>query len=132
MDRCFQTSVQALNDYNVEHPALSPDEKTLYFASNMPGTLGDADIWKVAINVDGTFGTPTNLGSTVNTEGRESFPFVTSENELYYASTEELGIGGMDVFVSKITGNKYDEAINVGKPINTPMDDFTFYFDPTT
>jgi len=120
------------NDYNVAHPALSPDDKTLYFASNMPGTLGDADIWKVAINADGTFGTPTNLGSTVNTEGRESFPFVTSENELYYASTGKLGIGGMDVFVSKITGNSYDEAINVGKPINTPMDDFAFYFDPTT
>lgn len=120
------------NDYNVAHPALSSDEKWLYFASDMPGTLGDADIWKVAINADGTFGTPINLGSKVNTEGRESFPFVTSENELYYASTGKLGIGGMDVFVSKITGNSYDEAINVGKPINTPMDDFAFYFDPTT
>ena len=52
--------------YSVAHPALSPDEKTLYFASNMPGTKGESDIFKVAINEDGTFGKPTNLTGKIS------------------------------------------------------------------
>ena len=64
------------NNYSVAHPALSPDDKELYFASNMPGTLGQSDIFKVVINSDGTFSNPVNLGKTVNTEGRETFPFI--------------------------------------------------------
>lgn len=117
------------DDYQVAHPALSPDEKWLYFASDMPGTMGEADIWKVAINEGGSYGTPINLGPTVNTEGRESFPFVTNENELYYASTGKPGLGGLDIFMSKISGDQYSEAINVGKPINGPMDDFALFID---
>ncbi len=118
------------DNYSVAHPALSADNQTLYFASDMPGGFGDADIWKVSIKEDGTFGEPINLGATVNTAGRESFPFVSSESELYYASTGKLGLGGMDVFMARITteGN-YEEAINVGKPINSPMDDFGFYIN---
>src|SRR5690606_14641572 len=61
------------NQYNVAHPALSPDEKTLYFVSDMPGTKGGADIWKVTINKNKTFGKPINLGGTINTEGKETF-----------------------------------------------------------
>src|SRR5690554_3501302 len=118
------------NNYSVAHPALSPDNKTLYFTSDMPGGMGDADIWKVTIYGDGTFGTPVNLGPTVNTEGRESFPFISSDNELYYASNGKLGLGGLDIFMSEITDDgKYEEAINVGKPVNGPMDDFAFYID---
>lgn len=121
------------DDYTVAHPALSPDNRTLYFSSDMPGGEGDADIWKVTIYGDGTFGTPVNLGTTVNTEGRESFPFVSKENELYYASNGKLGLGGLDIFMSKIADDgKYEEAINVGKPINGPMDDFAFYIDTET
>ena len=65
------------NDYSCAHPALSPDDKTLYFASNMPGTVGQSDIFKVAINADGSFGTPESLGGGINTEALETFPFVT-------------------------------------------------------
>src|SRR5690554_147814 len=116
------------DDFNTAHPALSPDNSTLYFTSDRPGGFGDADIWKVAINKDETFGQPINLGPTVNTEGRESFPFVSSENVLYYASNGKLGLGGLDVFMSKITEqNTYEEAINVGEPINSSVDDFGFY-----
>ncbi|MCD8529505.1 MAG: hypothetical protein LRY25_01730 [Flavobacterium sp.] len=61
--------------YNCAHPALSADEKTLYFTSNMPGTMGQSDLYRVDILENGTFGTPENLGSTINTEGRETFPF---------------------------------------------------------
>jgi outer membrane protein OmpA-like peptidoglycan-associated protein len=118
------------DEYSVAHPALSPDNKTLYFASDMPGTIGDADIWKVEIKEDGTYGKPVNLGPTVNTEGRESFPFVSDKNELYYSSTGKLGLGGLDIFVSKITEDgEYEEAVNMAKPINSPMDDFAFYID---
>ncbi len=117
------------NDYSVAHPALSLDEKTLYFASDMPGGFGGSDIWKVAINEDGTFGKPENLGATVNTKGRETFPFISGDNELYYSSDGKLGLGGLDVFVSKITNGKYEDAINVGKPVNGAWDDFAFYYD---
>ena len=65
------------DEYTVAHPALTPDGKTMYFASDMGGSLGQSDLWKVAVNDDGSFGVPENLGPKVNTPGRESFPFVS-------------------------------------------------------
>ena len=119
--------------YSVAHPSLSPDEKTLYFASDMPGTLGESDIFKVAINEDGTYGTPVNLGSSINTEARETFPFITSEEVLYLSSDGHPGLGGLDVFATKISDQKFDRAIlNVGEPVNSKMDDFTFIFNEDT
>jgi outer membrane protein OmpA-like peptidoglycan-associated protein len=116
--------------YSVAHPALSEDEKTLYFASDMKGTLGGSDIFKVSINEDSTFGTPENLGSTINTEARETFPFVTSEDVLYFSSDGHPGLGGLDVFATKIKNDRFDNAIvNVGQPVNSQMDDFTFIFN---
>jgi outer membrane protein OmpA-like peptidoglycan-associated protein/tetratricopeptide (TPR) repeat protein len=115
------------NNYSVANPALSPDERTLYFASDMPGTMGESDIFKVAIKSDGTFGTPVNLGNNINTEARETFPFVTSEEILYISSDGHPGLGGLDVFATKIKFGKYDGAVvNVGEPVNSQMDDFTF------
>lgn len=115
------------NNYSVAHPALSPDGKTLYFASDMPGTLGQSDIFKVSINADGSFGTPENVGPTINTPGRESFPFVSDENELYFASDGQLGLGGFDVFVSKIEKDgSLKEVKNIGEPVNSKTDDFGF------
>jgi sugar lactone lactonase YvrE len=63
---------------------LSPDEKTLYFASNMPGTIGRSDLFKVQINDDGTLAFE-NLGRPINTEGRK-LSFVNDENEIYFTS----------------------------------------------
>lgn len=115
------------NEYNTAHPALSTDEKLLYFASDMPGTLGQSDIFKVAINNDGTFGTPENLGPRINTEGKETFPFLSAKNELYFASDGHPGLGGLDIFVSKINQNQsLEEPINVGQPVNSSTDDFAF------
>lgn len=115
------------DQYSVAHPALSVDEKTLYFASDMPGTQGQSDIFKVSIGTDGTFGTPENLGSEINTEGRETFPFISDDNELYFSSDGRPGLGGLDVFVSRITRNgTFDEVLNVGEPINSRQDDFAF------
>lgn len=121
------------NDYNVAHPALSPDEKTLYFASNMPGTHGQSDLFKVSINSDGTYGKPENLGTVINTEGRETFPFITKDNELYFASDGHPGLGGLDVFVSKAEKDgSYKDVFNVGEPLNSSYDDFSFLINTTT
>jgi outer membrane protein OmpA-like peptidoglycan-associated protein/tetratricopeptide (TPR) repeat protein len=121
------------NNYSTSHPALSPDEKTLYFASDMPGTLGQSDIFKVKINDDGTFGTPENLGSAINTEGRETFPFVNDENEIYFASDGHPGLGGLDVFVSKMNPNgSFGEVQNVGENVNSPRDDFAYIINTKT
>jgi outer membrane protein OmpA-like peptidoglycan-associated protein len=118
------------DNYSVAHPALSFDEKTLYFASDMPGTLGQSDLYKVKINDDGTYGTPENLGKGINTEGRETFPFITEKNELYFASDGHPGLGGMDVFVSKARQDgSFREVLNVGEPLNSPKDDFGLLFD---
>lgn len=119
--------------YSVAHPALSPDEKTLYFASDMPGTLGSSDIFKVAIKNDGTYGTPENLGSSINTTSRETFPFVSANEILYFSSDGHPGLGGLDVFATKISFGKYNNAVvNVGKEVNSTMDDFTFIFNEGT
>lgn len=121
------------NDYSVAHPTLSSDGKALYFASDMPGTLGESDIFKVTINEDGTYGTPENLGPVINTEARETFPFVTSEDVLYFSSDGHPGLGGLDIFASKIANDRLDgNVMNVGEPVNGRMDDFTFIFNEDT
>jgi len=118
------------NQYSTAHPILSPDDKILFFASDMPGTIGQSDLFKVAINEDGSFGNPENLGATINTEGRETFPFISDDNELYFASDGRPGLGGLDIFVSKIQkDNTFKEVKNVGSPINGPQDDFAFMID---
>lgn len=124
------TNVTALpftsNAYSTEHPALSHDEKTLYFASDMPGTLGSFDIYKVVINDDGTYGEPENLGDTINTKHREQFPFVSKYNVLYFSSIGHLGYGGLDVFRSNMVNGTYDTPVNLGSTINSPLDDFAY------
>jgi len=118
------------NEYSIAHPALSVDEKTLYFASDMPGTFGLSDLFRVAINSDGTYGTPENLGSEINTEGRETFPFISNDNELYFSSDGRPGLGGLDVFVAKIEiDNSFYSIQNVGAPLNSNQDDFAFYIN---
>ena len=80
------------NNYSTAHPTLSPDEKTLYFATDMPGTFGQSDIYKISINDNGEFGLPKNLGPGINTEGKETFPYVTDENEIYFSSDRHPGL----------------------------------------
>ncbi|WP_371414547.1 OmpA family protein [Flavobacterium sp. YO12] len=121
------------DDFSTAHPALSPDEKTLYFASNRPGTIGESDIYKVAIYGNDRYGNPENLGNTINTEGKETFPFISAENELYFSSNGHPGLGGLDVFVSKMNPNgSFEKPNNVGMPINGAMDDFAFVINTNT
>lgn len=114
-------------EYSTSNPSLSRDGKTLYFSSDMPNSLGGVDIWKVAVNADGSFGTPENLGAKVNTEGNESFPFIADDNTtLFFASSGRQGLGGYDIYKIDLSNG---EAQNIGKPINTEKDDFAFTFN---
>lgn len=119
------------DSYQTAHPALSPDEKTLYFTSDMPGTHGQSDLFRVKINEDGSFGNIENLGDTINTRGRETYPFISDENELYFASDGHLGLGGLDIFVTKIPkeGLAFKEVLNVGEEANSSKDDFSLIID---
>ncbi|MFN3753884.1 OmpA family protein [Flavobacterium sp.] len=123
------------DSYQAAHPALSPDEKTLYFASDMPGTFGQSDLFRVKINEDGSLGTPENLGKSINTEGRETYPFVSEDNELYFASDGQPGLGGLDVFVTRIPKDgslNFKDALNIGEEGNSSKDDFGFIINSKT
>lgn len=114
------------DEFSYAHPALSPDNKFLYFSSNMPGGFGQSDIYKVEILKNG-FGNPINLGASINTPGRESFPFLDDENRLFFSSDGHLGLGGLDVFY--VTLNEAtDSPVNLGKPVNSKADDFAFTY----
>lgn len=118
------------DSYSVAHPMLSPDGKKLYFVSDMPGSVGQSDIFMTEIIGDGTYGPIINLGKNINTIGRETFPFITKDGVLYFSSDGHQGLGGLDVFATKITYNDYNQpVVNVGRPINSPLDDFSFIFN---
>ena len=117
-----------INDVNFsnKNPMVSPDGKHLYFSSNMPGGFGLYDLYVAEIKDDGSLGKAENLGQKINTEGQEAFPFVTSENMLYFSSDGHLGLGGLDVFYSKNVDDKWSNSKNVGIPVNSGADDFAF------
>ena len=115
--------------YSNSNPSISKDGKTLFFTSNMPGGIGDTDIWKVSVGPDNTYGTPENLGRSVNTEGKEQFAFIADDNVLYFSSSARQGLGGLDVFAIDLKSNK--KAENLGKPVNSEKDDFAFSFNTT-
>lgn len=119
-------------NYSVKNPAVSADGNTLFFASDMPGGFGMFDIYKAPINEDGSLGTPVNMGQKVNTEGQEMFPYVSSNNTIYFSSNGHLGLGGMDVFYTKEIDGKLAPIRNVGIPINSNADDFAFTIDEDT
>lgn len=118
-------------EYSVAHPTLSADEKKLYFASDMEGTYGRSDLWYVDVYEDGTYGVPVNLGDKINTEERETFPYISKKNKLYFSSDGRAGLGGLDVFVTELNNNGTvsGNISNLGEPINSTHDDFGFVFD---
>lgn len=116
-------------EWSTQNPSISKDGKWLYFSSDRTGTLGGQDIWKVEVKGGDSYGEPVNLGSKINTEGKESFPYITDDNKLYFSSDRPGGLGGLDVFVVDL--NKGTEAKNVGAPVNTAKDDFAFSFNTT-
>jgi outer membrane protein OmpA-like peptidoglycan-associated protein len=128
------------DQYSTAHPALTPDGKLLFFVSDMPGSVGydpeeeftKSDIWVADVALDGSLSNPRNVES-INTNGRETFPFVSKNNVLYFSSTGHQGLGGLDVFASSINKDgSMSEVVNIGKPINTPYDDFSFIVNDDT
>ena len=111
------------NDYSCAHPALSPNEDYLYFSSDMPGTIGESDLYRVSILEGEAFGAPENLGAQINTLGRDTFPFITSDNLLIFSSDYRNGLGGLDLYYLDLKDN--DTSIyTFSSPINSSFDDF--------
>ena len=118
--------------FSTGHPTLSPDNKTLYFVSDREGGIGQTDIYSVAIKKDGTYGEPENLGETINTEGREMFPFVSKDSTLYFSSDGYLNLGLLDIFKSSNLKGNRSEPVNIGAPYNSGYDDFAFFINSET
>ncbi|MFC3809048.1 OmpA family protein [Lacihabitans lacunae] len=112
------------DDYSTGHPALSTDNRKLYFVSDMAGGYGGTDIYVVDYK-DGQWGSPVNLGREVNTEGNEMFPYMDEAGNFYFASDGHAGLGGMDIFYMEFrNGLPFGEVENLGYPINSTKDDF--------
>ena len=114
------------DEYNNGHPTMSLDGKKLYFSSDMPGTMGNSDVFFCDITGTGTFTVPKSLGGNVNTPGRESFPFIAPDGTLYFSSDGHGGLGKLDIF--KTDSNEYELAAvqNIGEPFNSSRDDIAF------
>ncbi|MBC9798651.1 carboxypeptidase regulatory-like domain-containing protein, partial [Sinomicrobium weinanense] len=121
-------------DYSVGHPCMSPDGKWLFFVSDMPGGYGDTDIYVAEMSEDGSVvSEPQNLGPVINTGGKEMFPYFR-EGILYFSSDGHYGLGRLDVFKSeqKEEGKpEFGEPKNLGNPVNSNKDDFSFVIDST-
>ena len=120
----------ASDEYSTEHPSLSPDGSKLYFASDMPGSIGSFDIYEVDINADGSYGEPKNLGPAINSEHREQFPFISKDGVLYFSSNGKTGFGNLDIFRSELKNGTFEEAQNLGGTVNSGSDDFAFVIKP--
>ncbi len=120
---------EALGDsISTAHPAISPDDNILYFVSDMPGGLGENDIWKVTLN-DGQWGEPENLGEEINTPGNDLYPYVHPDGTLYFSSDSRVGLGGLDIYKAKIDETGGWMVENMRPPINSPEDDFGIVFE---
>ncbi len=118
------------SNFNFMHPAVSPDGKLLFFATNRAGGFGGTDLW-MAERKNGEWGKPENLGPAVNTPANEGFPFVGADGKLYFCSKGHPGFGGFDIFVTyKDENGAWAPATNLGKPINSPLDDISIYVAP--
>lgn len=120
----------APDSFTVGHPAVSKDEKVLYFASDIAGGYGGKDIW-VAKRSKKTkpFGKPKNVGATINTSGDEMFPYLRTDDHLYFASNGHLGMGGLDIFFSLKEAGKWTVPVNLQYPLNSASDDFGICFN---
>ncbi|WP_018476113.1 OmpA family protein [Pontibacter roseus] len=118
-----------VEEYSVGHPALSPDGKIMYFASDMPGGIGETDIYYSLRQQDGSWGEPVNAGILINTTGRESFPYIDNAGKLHFASDGHSGMGGLDIFTTEGKHAAWTAVKNMGYPINSPKNDYGIMFD---
>lgn len=117
-------------DYSVGHPALNSNADILYFVSNIPWGYGGTDIY-YSKKIGDKWSTPVNMGPTINTEGNEMFPFLQNDSTIYFATDGKGGLGGLDIFESKCSNGSWSAPFNLGAPVNSPQDDFSFIVDST-
>ena len=97
----------------------------------MPGGKGQSDLYEVDINTDGSFGRVKNL-EKINTEGRETFPFISQNGTLYFASDAYPGLGGLDIFKAQILADDLIKIENLPAPVNSRNDDFGLIINDNT
>ena len=118
------------DDYDCAHPAISPDDKFIYFVSNKKGGYGGKDLYYAERKGPNSFGMVKNFGNDVNTFGDEMFPFMSKDNKLYFSSDGHLGFGGLDIFSAELIDGKWTNVTNLMKPFNSNRDDFGYVVDP--
>ncbi len=112
------------------HPAISADDLTLYFVSDMPGGIGENDIWLITReSSSGEWGEPQNMGEEINTPGNELFPFSHADGTLYFSSDSRVGMGGLDIFKANLDETDTWIVENMKAPINSNEDDFSIVFE---
>jgi outer membrane protein OmpA-like peptidoglycan-associated protein len=116
-------------DYNVAHPSISSDGYTMFFASDMEGGKGGMDIYITKKDSSGVWGAPVNMGDKINTAGNEVFPFIASNNMLYFSSNGRDGLGGLDIYENKLVGSQAGKTYNMGEPVNSKNDDFGIFLN---
>lgn len=119
------------DDYSMGHPALNESGTSIIFSSDMPWGYGGADLYIVRWEGGERWSAPVNLGPKVNTEGNELFPFLMNDSVLYFSSDGLKGMGGLDIYESNLVNGNWETAVNLGSPVNSSHDDFSFIVDST-
>lgn len=110
--------------------SMTPDKKTIYFASNRPGGYGGMDIYK-SDREDDSWGRAVNLGPIINTKANEDAPFIHPNKKLLFFTTDgHNGFGGNDIYKTSLEGGKWILPKNMGYPINTTANDNYFTLIP--
>ena len=130
----FQTPVlleKQINAPNSEEIAasISAEGDIIYFASDREGGMGGTDLYVCRKTPQGTWGIAQNLGKEINTPQNEDFPNISPDGKtLYFSSTGHSSMGGYDIFKASKNEetNIWGNPQNIGYPVNTPLDDYSF------
>lgn len=126
----FTTLPFCAPDFNFAHPAISPDGSTLFFISDKEDSKGKSDLYKVSVTNHQSYGEVTRLGDHINSSRTEFYPFVSSDNKLYFSSDRRGGIGGIDIYAYDLeTDNEEQVPVCLEEPINSIGDDFSFFLN---
>jgi peptidoglycan-associated lipoprotein len=118
------------DSFSYGHPSLSSDDLTLYFSSDMTGTYGGKDLWMVhRTKKTKPWDKAVNLGTNINSDGDEMYPFLRDDGALFFSSNGLIGMGGLDIFKVEKVGDSWGKPANMKYPINSAGDDFAIIFE---